>query len=538
MKVQLEVFLTSVHLRLLTPSQHPQINGKGTKLSSYTASLAKEELALESLLEFCREPSLMEDLYTNYDCDVQCTNLFDSIISVLCIRAEPTDPSKVNTSAKKVSSAAPKGGGHHFEPPTVNITATANNTVRVSILNKLALDGVFAVLHSIAVKCEKTHKSKKPFRSYTNQLKAEVECSNVPMETEFKEVSGKSMSTVTSLNPKGDAVELAGELVDQWCQMEDSEGLRNSDVVNRSSGNSFVTGTNDSFTSSVIGGNSNSAEPSPTGSPSRAAIPVPGGAYTVPGSPGTIASLTTAALTAHSSSGNASSSSGHMPLSRLPFTLGMANHNNQNSNSDSTPLMSQLVLRDANASPFSANTSADGRIDLISSGDDDADFLHLARAKTAEILRQRKLKKQRLRLASEKFNEKPHKADWMHFALSLGLLRPATVTDRNQSHTNNQNQSHVGDLKKNEEREKPKTVDPFAFADPDSVAKFLRFTPGTTHIILDVFMVYCLKEFYFMCVFVCELDTLYILICSDNGCRIACSIDSFRNTRYSFIFTL
>ena len=485
MKVQLEVFLTSVHLRLLTPSQHPQINGKGTKLSSYTASLAKEELALESLLEFCREPSLMEDLYTNYDCDVQCTNLFDSIISVLCIRAEPTDQSKINASVKKVSGAVPKGGGHHFEPPTVNITATANNTLRVSILNKLALDGVFAVLHSIAVKCEKTHKSKKPFRSsYTNQLKSEAECSNVPIETEFKEGSGKSMSTVTSLNPKGDAVESAGELVDQWCQMEDSEGLKNSDAFNRSSGNSFITGANDSFTSSVVGGNSNSAEPSPAGSPSRASIPVPGGAYTVPESPGKIASLTTAALTAHSSSSNASSSSGHMPLSRLPFTLGMTNHTTGNSNLDSTPLMSQLVLRDANASPFSANTSADGRIDLISSGDEDADFFHLARAKTAEILRQRKLKKQRLRLASEKFNEKPHKADWMHFALSLGLLRPATVIDKNQTHNQNQNknQNHGGDLKKNDEREKPKTVDPFAFADPDSVAKFLRFTPGTAHI--------------------------------------------------------
>ena len=514
MKVQLEVFLTSVHLRLLTPSQHPQINGKGTKSSSYTASLAKEELALESLLEFCREPSLMEDLYTNYDCDVQCTNLFDSIISVLCIRAEPTDPSKVNTSVKKVSSAVPKGGGHHFEPPTVNITATANNTVRVSILNKLALDGVFAVLHSIAVKCEKTHKSKKPFRSsYTNQLKAEAECSNVPMETEFKEVSGKSMSTVTSLNPKGDAVESAGALVDQWCQMEDSEGLRNSDGFNRSSGNSFIAGANDSFTSAVVGGSSNSADPSPAGSPSRASIPVPGGAYMVPESPGKIASLTTAALTAHSSSGNASSSCGHMPLSRLPFTLGMTNHTNGNSNSDSTPLMSQLVLRDANASPFSANTSADGRIDLISSGDDDADFLHLARAKTAEILRQRKLKKQRLRLASEKFNEKPHKADWMHFALSLGLLRPATVTDKNQTHTQSQSQSHSGDLKKNEEREKPKTVDPFAFADPDSVARFLRFTPGTTHVYLSqcFFSVLYEKEYGIICMHVCVC--MYVCVC-------------------------
>ena len=61
LKVQLEVFFTSVYLRIA---------------SSATASLElgraeQKELVLESLLEFCREPALMQDLYTNYDCDVQ-----------------------------------------------------------------------------------------------------------------------------------------------------------------------------------------------------------------------------------------------------------------------------------------------------------------------------------------------------------------------------------------------------------------------------------------------------------------------------------
>ncbi|CAM9529825.1 unnamed protein product, partial [Heterosigma akashiwo] len=65
MKVQLEVFLTSVHLRLGRGAQRPS-GGKEA-----------EELALESLLEFCREPALMADIYLNYDCDVQCTNLFE-----------------------------------------------------------------------------------------------------------------------------------------------------------------------------------------------------------------------------------------------------------------------------------------------------------------------------------------------------------------------------------------------------------------------------------------------------------------------------
>ena len=84
MKVQLEVFLTSVHLRLLhKPATTAVINSNS---SSARIGYAREELALESMLEFCREPALMLDLYTNYDCDVQCTNLFDSIINTLCAR--------------------------------------------------------------------------------------------------------------------------------------------------------------------------------------------------------------------------------------------------------------------------------------------------------------------------------------------------------------------------------------------------------------------------------------------------------------------
>ena len=74
LKVQLEVFLTSVHLRLA---------------DSPSAAFEQKELALESLLDFCREPALMLDLYTNYDCDVQCTNLFETLCKYLCRNAAP-----------------------------------------------------------------------------------------------------------------------------------------------------------------------------------------------------------------------------------------------------------------------------------------------------------------------------------------------------------------------------------------------------------------------------------------------------------------
>ena len=64
MKVQLEVFFNSIHL---AESSLPETR----------------EMALESLVEFCREPQLMVDIYTNYDCDMQCTNLFEDMVKFL-----------------------------------------------------------------------------------------------------------------------------------------------------------------------------------------------------------------------------------------------------------------------------------------------------------------------------------------------------------------------------------------------------------------------------------------------------------------------
>jgi hypothetical protein len=147
MKVQLEVFLTSVHLRLINGS-----SGSGSASQNIGGSAivsAKEELALESLLEFCREPSLMQDLYTNYDCDVQCTNLFDLIIQALCMRALPRT---------LLPSVRFVGGGTQAVvgvlPATDDVSfVTQPVDVRLNILNKLALDGLLTVLRSVATKC-------------------------------------------------------------------------------------------------------------------------------------------------------------------------------------------------------------------------------------------------------------------------------------------------------------------------------------------------------------------------------------------------
>jgi golgi-specific brefeldin A-resistance guanine nucleotide exchange factor 1 len=106
LKVQLEVFFTSVHLGIC-------------ESRSELVTSEQKEIALESLLEFCREPALMVDLYKNYDCDVQCTNLFETLCGCLC------------------RNAVPVGG----------------RTGRLTILHTLSLESILAVLDSIARRC-------------------------------------------------------------------------------------------------------------------------------------------------------------------------------------------------------------------------------------------------------------------------------------------------------------------------------------------------------------------------------------------------
>jgi len=108
LKVPLEVFITSVHLRILDPSHNDVTN-------------EQREVALESLLEFCQEPALMQDLYLNYDCDVHCSNLFEMICGTLSKIASPKD-----------------------------------ETVPINALNRLALEGILHVIDSIARRCQGT----------------------------------------------------------------------------------------------------------------------------------------------------------------------------------------------------------------------------------------------------------------------------------------------------------------------------------------------------------------------------------------------
>eukprot|EP00357_Protocruzia_adherens_P036262 CAMPEP_0115010016 /NCGR_PEP_ID=MMETSP0216-20121206/23024_1 /TAXON_ID=223996 /ORGANISM="Protocruzia adherens, Strain Boccale" /LENGTH=567 /DNA_ID=CAMNT_0002378069 /DNA_START=397 /DNA_END=2097 /DNA_ORIENTATION=+ len=87
MKVQLEVFFTSIHLKL------------NEKPENYQQSI----IGMESILDYCREPTLILEFYTNYDCDVHCANLYEQLCKFLVKNAYPTDGSisSVNAVALK-----------------------------------------------------------------------------------------------------------------------------------------------------------------------------------------------------------------------------------------------------------------------------------------------------------------------------------------------------------------------------------------------------------------------------------------------------
>ena len=134
LKVQLEVFLTSVHLRVLSFSVSPQTHER-----VWACSPERRELALESLLEFCREPMLMADLYLNYDCDMNCTNLFETICATLSKVANPEQ-----------NGAAIDTSNNDDDADSI---AESANKPKLNILNRLALEGILAVIDAIARKC-------------------------------------------------------------------------------------------------------------------------------------------------------------------------------------------------------------------------------------------------------------------------------------------------------------------------------------------------------------------------------------------------
>lgn len=139
LKVPLEVFLTSVHLRILEHSANPE----------------EREVALESLLEFCQEPALIKDLYLNYDCDVHCTNLYASICTTLGNVAAPGGYRSFQQAVELDTNALendPIVATKH-ETAIAQKSAAAAAEVPLNILNVLALESLLTIIESISRRC-------------------------------------------------------------------------------------------------------------------------------------------------------------------------------------------------------------------------------------------------------------------------------------------------------------------------------------------------------------------------------------------------
>lgn len=89
-------------------------------MESKASSYEKQELALECLVEFCAEPDFMIDLFLNYDCDLQCANLFEQLCKFLYKNSFPV--------------------------------SGALYTIHV-----LSLEGLLALMHALADRCKPSH---------------------------------------------------------------------------------------------------------------------------------------------------------------------------------------------------------------------------------------------------------------------------------------------------------------------------------------------------------------------------------------------
>ncbi|CAO2820443.1 unnamed protein product [Amaranthus hypochondriacus] len=69
LKLQLEAFFSSVILRLAQ--------------SKYVASYQQQEVAMEALVDFCRQKTFVMELYANYDCDISSRNIFEELVTLL-----------------------------------------------------------------------------------------------------------------------------------------------------------------------------------------------------------------------------------------------------------------------------------------------------------------------------------------------------------------------------------------------------------------------------------------------------------------------
>lgn len=77
LKVQLEGFFSCVLLRLAQ--------------SKHGSSYQQQEVAMEALVDLCRQPSFTIEMYANFDCDITCGNVFEDLANLLSKSAFPVN---------------------------------------------------------------------------------------------------------------------------------------------------------------------------------------------------------------------------------------------------------------------------------------------------------------------------------------------------------------------------------------------------------------------------------------------------------------
>lgn len=77
LKSQLEAFFSCVLL--------------GLAQSKHGFSYQQKEVAMETLVDLCRQPSFIAEIYTNFDCDITCSDVFEELVNMLSKSAFPVN---------------------------------------------------------------------------------------------------------------------------------------------------------------------------------------------------------------------------------------------------------------------------------------------------------------------------------------------------------------------------------------------------------------------------------------------------------------
>ncbi|KAF2299416.1 hypothetical protein GH714_031876 [Hevea brasiliensis] len=77
LKVQFEAFFSCVLLRIAQ--------------SKHGSSYQLQEVAMEALVDLCRQQTFMAEMYANFDCDITCSNVFEDLANLLSKSAFPVN---------------------------------------------------------------------------------------------------------------------------------------------------------------------------------------------------------------------------------------------------------------------------------------------------------------------------------------------------------------------------------------------------------------------------------------------------------------